>query len=131
MSSERAPRARRPTPTEISAGEALALARERFPNLTAAGILGAKQSGQPIDPVHVTRALALLSQCRKTRTANCHSFDLRAAVGGVSVGAVIAAAVGLDFAVCSWSGVTDYMPHALIGVDQLDVARCGRSIAVD
>jgi hypothetical protein len=75
MLSEQAQRAQQPIPTKISAGEALALAHERFPNLTAAGILGAKQSGQPIDPAHVTRALAFMAQCRKSKVPAVHSYD--------------------------------------------------------
>jgi hypothetical protein len=58
-----------------------------------------------------------LSRCRKSKYENCHSFDLRRQIGGVTVGAVICAAVALGFAVHPWFGVTDYMPHALIGVD--------------
>jgi hypothetical protein len=126
MLSEQAQRAQQPTPTKISAGEALALAHERFPNLTAAGILGAKQSGQPIDPAHVTRALAFMAQCRKSKVPAVHSYDLRQAIGGVSVGAVICASIALGFPVVSWFGVTDYAPHALIGVNATDVWTANR-----
>jgi hypothetical protein len=125
MLSEQAQRAQRPTPTKISAGEALALAHERFPNLAAAGILGAKQSGQPIDPAHVTRALAFMAQCRKSKVPAVHSHDLRQAIGNVSLGATIAASVGLGFALNPWRGVTSYEPHALIGVNASDVREIG------
>jgi hypothetical protein len=107
----------------ISAEQALVIARERFGNLAATGILGSKHSGPAIDPAHVEIALAFLSQCRKTKIPNCHSFDLRRAIGDVSVGSVIAAAVGLEFTVVSWAGVTSFAPHAMIGVNAADVAQ--------
>jgi hypothetical protein len=106
MLSEQAQRAQRPTPAKISTGEALALAHDRFPNLTAAGILGAKQSGPAIDPAHVTRALAFLAPCRKSKIPSVHSHDLRQAIGNVSLGATIAASVALGFALHPWRGIT-------------------------
>ena len=52
----------------ITAAQAIVMANERFPNLTASGILGAKQSGQPIDLSHIDRALQVLSKCRQSKT---------------------------------------------------------------
>jgi hypothetical protein len=117
MLSEQAQRAQQPTPTKISAGEALALAYERFPNLTAAGSLGAKQSGQPIEPAHVEIAIKFLSGCRRTKKPAVHSHDLRRAIGkGVSQGAVIAAAIALGFDARSWMGTQMFVPGAMINV---------------
>jgi hypothetical protein len=116
-------------PKLISAGEALALARERFPHLAASGILGRRSTGPPIDPAHVERALAFLAQCRKSNAPAVHSFDLRAAIGNVSVGATIAAAIALGFSVHSWLGIADYAPHVMVGVNRGDVARHGRKTA--
>jgi hypothetical protein len=109
----------------ITPERALALALLRFPRLAATGILGAKQSGPPIDLGHVERALAFLAPCRKVKIPNVQSFDLRQAIGNVSLGAAIAACVGLGFEVVSWAGVTDFAPHAMIGVNSMDVARDG------
>src|ERR1700733_1002432 len=50
----------RPIAAQVSAEQALVIARERFGNLAATGILGSKHSGPAIDPVHVERALAFL-----------------------------------------------------------------------
>jgi hypothetical protein len=121
----------RPVPAQgtITAEHALMIARQRFPNLCSAGILGKRAIGQPIDLSHVSKAVTVLAACRKTVIPACHSFDLRRQIGGVSVGSVICAAVALDFQVCSWRGVTDYMPHALIGVDPRDVERMANSAA--
>jgi hypothetical protein len=109
----------------ITADQALEIANKRFKNLRATGILGPtkRRDSPPIDPAHVTKALAVLSRCRRTGKPTAHSHDLRRAIGDVSLGAVIAAAVGLTFEVRSWSGVTDYAPHAMIGVDARDVER--------
>jgi hypothetical protein len=107
----------------ISAEMALTIARQRFPNLCSAGILGKRATGAPIDLAHVTIALAFLSQCRKSKVPNCHSFDLRRAIGNVSLGSVIAAAVALGFPLVSWAGVTSFAPHAMIGVNSADVAQ--------
>jgi hypothetical protein len=112
-----------PSKDVIDGVAALMLARERFPNLCANGILGRKFTGPPVDPGHVTTALAFLSQCRKTKIPTVHSFDLRREIGDVSLGAVIAAATALNFDVRSWYGPTAFPPHALIGVSQRDVRR--------
>jgi hypothetical protein len=106
------------TQATLTAERALSIALRRFPNLCRTGILGRRFTGPPIDLDHVETALSFLAQCRKSKVPNCHSFDLRRQIGGVSVGSVIAACVALDFQVCSWSGVTDYMPHALVNVDR-------------
>jgi hypothetical protein len=71
-----------------------------WPAIVAA-ILGSKYTGPPVDPAHAAVALAFLSRCRKTRIVNCHSFDLRRAIGNVSLGSVIAAAVALGFSLGS------------------------------
>jgi hypothetical protein len=109
----------------VTAEQALEIANARFKNLRATGILGPtkRRDGPPIDPAHVTKALAVLSRCQRTAKPITHSHDLRRSIGDVSLGAVICAAVGLDFEVRSWSGVTDYAPHAMIGVDPADVER--------
>jgi hypothetical protein len=113
----------RPIAAQVTGEQALASAGQRFGNLAATGILGRKHSGPAIDIRHVEIALAFLAQCRKTKIPNCHSFDLRRAIGDVSVGSVIAAAVGLEFTVVSWAGVTSFAPHAMIGVNAADVAK--------
>src|SRR5271163_3342487 len=105
----------------IDAASALMLARDRFPNLCANGILGRKFTGPPIDPDHVATAMTFLSQCRKTKKPNVHTFDLRREIGDVSLGAVIAAGVALGFDVRCWYGVLAFVPHALIGVNQSDI----------
>jgi hypothetical protein len=115
----------------MDAESALALARERFPNLAANGILGKGCAGPPIDLDHVSKALAFLSWCRKSRKPAVHSFDLRRAVGGVSVGAMICAAHAAGFDVRGWMGTRTFVPHAMIGVDPDDVARCGGSITIE
>jgi hypothetical protein len=110
----------------ITAERALVIARERFPNLYANGILGRRCAGPPIDLNHVERALAFLAPCRKSKIPSVHSHDLRQQIEIVSLGATIAACVGLGFEVCSWGGVTDFAPHAMIGVNSMDIARHGR-----
>jgi hypothetical protein len=105
-----------PAQAVISPEHALFIARRRFPNLYATGILGRRCTGPEIDLEHITKAVTVLAQCRKSKFANCHSFDLRRQIGGVSVGSVIAAAVGLGFSIDTWQGTVDYAPHAMIGV---------------
>jgi hypothetical protein len=113
-----------PSAELISAEAALAIARERFSNLGSAGILGSKKpAGTTIDLAHVERALAFLARCRKSKIPNVHSHDLRAAIGGVSQGAVIVAAHALGFPVHSWLGTRTFAPGALIGVNATDVRR--------
>lgn len=107
----------------MSAERALVIARQKLPSLYATGILGRRFIGPPIDPAHVVTALAFLSRCRKSKFENCHSFDLRAAIGGVTVGATIAAATALGFCVHSWRNTVDYAPHAMVGVNADDVER--------
>jgi hypothetical protein len=116
----------RPIAAQVTAEQALMIARERFPNLAASGILGTKQSGPPIDPGHVTRALAFLARCRKSKVPSVHSFDLRHTIGNVSVGAVIAACVGLGFSLHPWLGVTSYAPHVMLGINARDVKEIGK-----
>jgi hypothetical protein len=112
------------TTKSITADHALAIARERFKNLRATGILGSKHTGPPINPDHVTIALAFLSRCRKTRKPTVHSHDLRAAIGnGVSLGAVIVAAVALEFDVHSWLGSRTYVPGVMTNADARRVER--------
>jgi hypothetical protein len=111
------------SPPLMAAEQALVIANERFGNLKANGILASKYTGPEINIDHVATALAFLAQCRKTKIPACHSFDLRRRIGNVSLGAVIAAAVGLDFAVHTWRGTVDYVPHAMMNVNPSDVRR--------
>jgi len=119
----------RPVPAQgtITAAQALEIARRRFPNLCSGGILGRRAIGQPVDLEHVSTALAFLSRCRQTKAPNCHSFDLRRQIGGVTLGSVICAAVALDLSVDTWQGTVDFLPHCLIGVDARDVERMANS----
>jgi hypothetical protein len=111
----------------LSVSQALVIARERFGNLCATGILGRRFLAKPIDEREVAIALAFLQKCRKTKTPRLHTLDLVHAIGqGVSVGAVIAAAVGLGFDVRAWYGVTTFVPHAMIGVNASDMRRVSR-----
>jgi hypothetical protein len=107
----------------MTAEEALIVARNRFHNLCANGILGTKHVGPPVDPADVDVALAFLSRCGRTKVPACHSFDLRRAIGDVSLGAVIVAATALGFGVHSWFDITCYAPHALVAVNATDVRR--------
>jgi hypothetical protein len=114
----------RPIVAQLTAEQALVIARERFPNLTATGMLGTKHTGPPIDPGHVEIAMKFLAQCRKSKKPAVHSFDLRAAIGnGVSQGAVIAAAIALGFDVRGWIGSRMFFPGAMVGVNSADVRR--------
>jgi hypothetical protein len=109
--------------TALTAQEALAIAGDRFGNLSSIGIRGSKQpAGPPIDLADIDRAMAFLRQCRKTKQPTVHTVDLVAAIG-VSVGAVIASATALGFGVHSFYGPLIYAPHALVGVNKLDVRR--------
>jgi len=111
----------------ISAEMALTIARERFPSLSANGILGRRYSGPAIDPAHVEIAMKFLSGCRRTKKPAVHSHDLRIAIGhGVSQGAVISAAIALGFDSRSWMGTQMFVPGAMIGVNARDVAALGR-----
>jgi len=115
--------AQRTKPKLISAGAALAMAREVFPNLAAIGILGSKRTGQPINPAHVEIALAFLAPCRKSKKPAVHSHDLRQAIGnGVTQGSVIAACLGLGFDCRSWMGTQMFVPGAMMNVNKADVS---------
>jgi hypothetical protein len=116
----------RPVVAQVTAEQALVIARKRFPSLYATGILGAKRTGPPIELAQIERAMAFLALCRKSKVPAVHSFDLRQAIENVSVGATIAACVGLGFEVYSWLGVTDFAPHVMIGLNRADVARHSR-----
>jgi hypothetical protein len=107
---------------EISPGQALEIARQRFPNLSRGGILPKRVAGMPCNLSDIDDALTFLRQCRKTEMPNMHSFDLRRAVD-VSVGAIIVAATALGFDVRSWMDITSFSPHAMIAVNADDVAR--------
>jgi hypothetical protein len=121
LDTERATKVQRPHPTKLmTAAAALALARERFPNLTAIGILGRKYTGPPIDPAHVTIALRALSRCRERKTPCLHTHDLVQAIG-VSQGAIICACVALGFAAHGWLGSREFFPGAMTNVDRRDV----------
>jgi hypothetical protein len=107
----------------ISAERALVIARERFPNLYANGILGRRCTGRAIDPAHVQIALAVLARCRKSKVPAVHSFDLRQAIGNVSLGAVIVACIALEFDCHSWFGTRSFGTHVLVNVNRADVAK--------
>jgi hypothetical protein len=112
----------RPIIAQVTAEQALVIARERFSNLCGTGILGKKRTGPPIDPAHVTIALAFLAQCRKSKVPAMHSHDLCGEIG-VSVGALICAAHALGFDVRGWIGTRMFFPGAMIGVNSIDVRR--------
>ena len=113
-----------PAPWVPLASMVLALVRQhRFPNLRAEGILPKRATGPDVDPREVAVALAFLIRCRRTKYPTVHTRDLQRHIGGVSVGAVIAAAVALGFQVCSWRGAREFFPHALIGVSKIDVRK--------
>jgi hypothetical protein len=108
---------------DLTAQEALAIAGDRFGNLSSIGIRGSKQpAGPPIDLADIDRAMAFLRQCRKTKQPNTHTVDLVAAIGA-SLGAVIAAATALGFGVHSFYGPLIYAPNALVAVSKVDVRR--------
>jgi hypothetical protein len=107
---------------EISPTHALEIARERFPNLCCGGILAKRAVGAPVDLDDIAHALEVLAWCRRSEEPSCHSFDLRRLIGG-QLGATITACVALGFDVHSWFGVTSFSPHALIAVNEADVAR--------
>jgi hypothetical protein len=100
--------------------------RERFPNLCSDGILERWDIGPPVNPAHVTRALACLGRCRRTNRPNVHTRDLQRHFG-VGPGAIIAAGHALGFDVRSWYGVTSFSPHAMIAVNLFDVRKAVRS----
>lgn len=103
----------------MDAESALALAHRRFPNLAAAAILGGAAPGRTSTQlVCVVRALRFWRRVENQNPA-VHSHDLRQAIGNVSLGATIAAAFTLGFPVHEWFGVTDYAPHALVGVEEV------------
>jgi len=107
---------------------ALAAARDCYPNLRAAGIMGRAKGGPLIRFDDVTAALAFLRRCRRTKHAFIHTVDLewhvsRWARRPVSVGAIIAAAVGLRFEVRGWRGCTAFYPHAMINANKTDISK--------
>jgi hypothetical protein len=112
----------RPTVAQVTAEQALVIARKRFPNLAATGILGTKRIGPPIDLNHVEIALRFLMRCRKSKVPAVHSHDLCGEIG-VSVGAVICAAHALGFDVRGWMGTRQFFPGAMVGVNARDVRR--------
>lgn len=103
--------------------DAIALGRQRFANLCCPGILPRKATGTPIDPDDVARALAALARCRQTKKPAMHTFDLCRMLGGLQPGAVIAAAIALNFDVRSWYGAMEFGQHALTNVSRADVKR--------
>jgi hypothetical protein len=112
----------------MSAERGLAIARERFPNLCSAGILGKRATGLPVDLWHVDKALSFLAQCRKSKIPAVHSHDLCGEIG-VSVGAVICAAHALGFDVRGWMGSRQFFPGAMIGVNARDVEKSANTTA--
>jgi hypothetical protein len=112
-----------PARDRMTGQEALAIARDRFPNLCSTGILGRKFTGPPIDLADIGKALAFLRGCRKTKQPTVHTVDIVDVIGGVQVGAVIVGAVALGFGVHSFYGPLIYAPHALVAVSKVDVRR--------
>jgi hypothetical protein len=108
---------------EINVDQAIALGRERFTNLSREGILPRKATGRPIDPNDVAQALAVLAHCRPTKLPRMHTFDLCKLLGDLQAGAVIAAAIALNFDVRSWYGATEFGQHALTNVSRADVKK--------
>jgi hypothetical protein len=108
----------------------IALARVRFSNLRATGILPPSATGPAIDPVDLAAALAFLSRCRRNKRPSVFTYDLQRHVSRwagrqVSTGAIIAAAVALNFQVHGWYGVRAFHPHALTNVGQFDLREGG------
>jgi hypothetical protein len=118
----------------ITAEQALVIAKERFGNLKATGILGSKHTGPPIDLNHVEIVLAFLvgGECRKTATPRLHTFDLQRAISTslnvVSTGAVICGAYALGYCVRSWMRTRTYVPGAMTNVNADDVERCAAEL---
>ena len=110
----------------MSAVAALAVARERFPNLGAGGILPKRAAGMAVDLHDIEIALSFLRRCRKTTAPAVQSADLCRLIG-VQPGAVIAAAVALGFGVHSWRGIREFAPHAIIAVNASDIRRVAAS----
>ena len=110
----------------LSAVDALAIARERFPNLGASGILPKRGVGMAVDLHDIDIALSFLRQCRMATAPAVHSADLCRLIG-VQPGALIAAAVALGFPTQSWLGVSCYAPGAMIAVNANDVRRVAAS----
>jgi hypothetical protein len=108
-----------------------ALAHVRFPNLCASGILGRSATGPRTDAADIEVALAFLGHCRRNQRPNVFTADLQRHVSrwagrAVSVGAIIAAAVSLNFEVRGWYGVRAFYPHALLNVNQRDIRKLDR-----
>jgi hypothetical protein len=102
---------------QVTGEQTIAIARKRFSNLSAEGILNIKLIGEPIDPDDVTIALEFLARCGKTEVPACHTHDLRRKIGrGVSTGATIAACIASGFAVHSWYGVREFGRDCLTDV---------------
>jgi hypothetical protein len=110
LDTSRADMVQRITPTIISAGEALALAREMFPNLSGEGIrLYPGSTPQQIHENQVETAMAFLKLLRPTRRPTMGSGTLKhdcenwGSANGMSAyvsrGALTAAAIGLGLSV--------------------------------
>jgi hypothetical protein len=109
----------------------IALAHARFPNLRADGILRRSATGPLIDTADIEAALAFLGRCRRNKRPNVHTLDLQHHVSRwagrpISVGAIITAAVSLNFEVRGWYGVRAFYPHAMLNVNQRDIRKLDR-----
>jgi hypothetical protein len=120
-------------PTQVGTtdtADPIALARVRFSNLRATGILPPSATGPAIDPGDLEAALAFLSRCRRNKRPSIFTYDLQRHVSRwagrqVSTGAIIAAAVALDFQVHGWYGVRAFHPNALTNVGRFDLREGG------
>jgi hypothetical protein len=114
----------------ISGGEALALARQMFPDLSGDGIrLYPGSTPQEIRLDQVETAMVFLKLLRPTRRPTIGSGTLKhdcenwGSANGMSAyvsrGALTAAAVALGYAVTAYR----YGPHVAIGVSRRDLSR--------
>ena len=101
----------------------LTLVIARFHNLCAEGILPRRQTGTGIDRDDIEIAIRALGGCVRTKEPVAHTFDLCRRLG-VSVGAVITAALAVGIDVHSWFEITSFQPHAMLccGLPGLDRA---------
>ena len=110
---------------------ALALARRRFPNLCAPGILGRAVTAPAVDLDEIAVAMSILWRCRRTKCLGVHTSDLAQTIShltghDVSVGAIIAAAMALRFRVTTFRVPRAFYPNAMIGVHRADIRKLMR-----
>lgn len=115
--------------TRLDGITAIAIARDRFKLLCAQGTHPPKSMAPtPVDAGQVELVMTILQRVGKTKTPKVFAVDIArdaaAATGRkVSVGAVIAAAVALNFGVRSWRGVSSFAPDAATDISLLDLRR--------